>query len=247
MQWQWRSAKSPLLSSGEAMTAIAFLIVAAGRGVRIGGDVPKQYVDLGGKALLRHTIQRVLAFPETSCVLTVIGNGDDELYGAAVEGMDRDRLLEPVTGGDTRAQSVRAGLEALVPKAPANVLIHDAARPFVTTGIIHGVITALDEHDGAFPALPVVDALWLAKDGIALAARSRDDLWRAQTPQGFKFQRILDAHRKFPGDAADDAEVARAAGLDVRVVEGSEVNIKVTTPEDLARARKLLNQFASLD
>ena len=229
------------------MTATAFLIVAAGRGVRIGGDVPKQYVDLGGKALLRHTVERVLALPETSCVLAVIGIGDDKLYGAAMEGVDRDRLMDPVVGGATRAQSVRAGLEALVPMAPGNVLIHDAARPFVTPGIIRGVIAALDGHDGAFPALPVVDALWLAKDGIALEARSRNNLWRAQTPQGFKFKRILDAHRIFPGDAADDVEVARAAGLDVRVVEGSEANVKVTTPNDLARARVLLERFAGLD
>ena len=209
------------------MTATALLIVAAGRGVRIGGDVPKQYADLGGKALLRHTVERVLALPETSCVLTVIGTGDDKLYGAAMEGVDRDRLMDPVVGGETRAQSVRAGLEALVSEAPGKVLIHDAARPFVTTRIIRGVITALDRHDGAFPALPVVDALWLAKEGIALEARPRTGLWRAQTPQGFKFKRILDAHRNFPGDAADDVEVARAAGLDVRIVEGSEANIKV--------------------
>lgn len=229
------------------MTANAFLIVAAGRGLRVGGDVPKQYVDLGGKVLLRHTIERILALPETSCVLVVIGNGDDELYRAATEGMDGKRLLNPVVGGETRAQSVRAGLEALVPIAPGNVLIHDAARPFVTPRIIRGVITALDRYDGAFPALPVVDALWFAKDGIALEARTRNDLWRAQTPQGFNFKRILDAHRNFPGDAADDVEVARAAGLDVRVVEGSEANIKVTTSDDLARARVLLDRFASLD
>ncbi|MDE0208290.1 MAG: 2-C-methyl-D-erythritol 4-phosphate cytidylyltransferase [Boseongicola sp.] len=229
------------------MTATAFLIVAAGRGLRIGGDVPKQYIDLGGKVLLRHTIERVLACPATSCVLVVIGNGDHELYRDATEGMDRDRLLDPVVGGDTRAKSVRAGLEALVPAAPDFVLIHDAARPFVSPCIIREVIAALKEHDGAFPALPVVDALWLARGGIALEARSRNDLWRAQTPQGFKFKLILEAHRNFPGDAADDVEVARAAGLDVRVVEGSEANIKVTTPDDLARARILLDRFASLD
>lgn len=229
------------------MTATAFLIVAAGRGLRVGGEVPKQYADLGGKMLLRHTIERALALAENSCVLVVIGNGDEELYLAATAGIDHDRLLDPVVGGDTRAQSVRAGLEALIPLAPERVLIHDAARPFVTPDIIRGVVAALKEHDGAFPALPVVDALWLAREGIALAARSRTDLWRAQTPQGFRFQRILDAHRDFPGDAADDVEVALAAGVDVRIVAGSEINIKVTTPEDLARARVLFDQFASPD
>lgn len=227
------------------MTATAVLIVAAGRGLRIGGGVPKQYLDLGGKVLLRHTIEHVLACPETSCVLVVIGNGDHALYRGATEGMDRDRLMDPVVGGDTRAKSVRAGLEALVPVAPECVLIHDAARPFATPGIIRGVIAALKEHDGAFPALPVVDALWLARDGVALEARSRTDLWRAQTPQGFRFQRILDAHRNFPGDAADDVEVAIAAGVDVRIVAGSEDNVKITTQDDLARARILLDQFAS--
>ncbi len=226
------------------MTKTAFLVVAAGRGVRIGGAVPKQYVDLGGKALLRHTLERVLAIPETSCALVVIGNGDDKLYGAATEGMDRNRLLDPVSGGETRSQSVLAGLEALAPLAPDNVLVHDAARPFVTPEVIRGVITALEEHDGAFPALAVVDALWLAKDGVAVEARSRNDLWRAQTPQGFRFQRILDAHRNFPGVAADDVEVARAAGLDVRIVEGSEANIKVTMPDDLAKARIMLDEFS---
>jgi 2-C-methyl-D-erythritol 4-phosphate cytidylyltransferase / 2-C-methyl-D-erythritol 2,4-cyclodiphosphate synthase len=169
-------------------------------------------------------------------VQVVIHADDGARYDAAVAGGD-PRLRPPVAGAETRAGSVRAGLEALSPMAPDRVLIHDAARPFVTPVVIDAVLAALDTAPGAFPALPVVDALWRAEGAEASAALPREGLWRAQTPQGFRFADILAAHRAHAGEAADDVAVARAAGLAVRVVPGDEGNFKITTAADLERAR----------
>jgi 2-C-methyl-D-erythritol 4-phosphate cytidylyltransferase len=132
---------------------------------------------------------------------------------------------------------VLKGLEALAPSTPDRVLIHDAARPFVSVEVVDAVLDALDEAPGAFAALPVVDALWSAEDNRAQSSVPRDGLWRAQTPQGFHFDTIFAAHRAYRGEAADDVAVARAAGLEVRIVPGSEANYKITTGADLAKAR----------
>ena len=221
------------------MTAV--LIVAAGRGTRAGTDVPKQYVELGGRSVLSRTLSVFLAMPETTRVTIVIAKGDEAAYAKALEGVSDKRLTPPVIGGETRAASVRNGLEALAGNAPETVLIHDAARPFVTPEAIRGVLSVLAVHDGGFVAVPVVDAIWRADGGFAISPQDRTNLWRAQTPQGFRFGPILAAHRAHKGDAADDVEVARAAGLLVRIVEGSDANFKITTPADLARARAQLS------
>ena len=211
----------------------AALIVAAGRGSRMGGEVPKQYADLGGMAVLRRTVLALR--PHVDRVLVAIHPDDRAMYDAAVAGLD---LPEPVPGAGTRALSVRAGLEALAADPPDRVLIHDAARPFVAPATIRALIAALDTAPGACPALPVVDALWTDEDGSFGDPRSREGLLRAQTPQAFGFAGILAAHRAGPEDAADDVAIARAAGLAVTIVPGDERNFKITTPADMARARQ---------
>ena len=220
--------------------SVAALIVAAGRGRRAKSDVPKQYADLGGVPILRRTLTRFLDVDEIARITVVIGKADGEAYRAAIKGLSDTRLAPPVTGGETRAQSVRAGLESMAADPPSHVLIHDAARPFVSRAAIDGVLKVLTVHDGAFVAVPVVDALWRTDGGFAISPQDRSALWRAQTPQGFRFQGILDAHRAFTGEAADDVEVARASGMLVQIVEGSEANFKITTPTDFARAEAQL-------
>jgi 2-C-methyl-D-erythritol 4-phosphate cytidylyltransferase/2-C-methyl-D-erythritol 2,4-cyclodiphosphate synthase len=219
------------------------LIVAAGRGSRFGGDIPKQYRLLGGKAVLRHAAERLLAHPGISEVRVVISPEDRARYDEAVSDL---ALLAPVAGGATRQQSVRNGLESLVSLAPDAVLIHDAARPFVDEGVIDRVLEGLSRAPGAIAALPIVDTIKRAQDGAAGTPRietttSRDRLWRAQTPQGFRFDAILSAHRAAAAmEHTDDAAVAEASGLAVELVLGSEENFKITTEGDLQRAGRLL-------
>lgn len=218
----------------------AALIVAAGRGSRMRQEMPKQYLSLGGRAVLWHTVQAFLASDLIDTVRVVIHPDDQALYDGALAGLADVRLGAPVLGGTSRAASVRLGLEALSAEAPDHVLIHDAARPFCPSHLIAAVLEPLADVDGAFAALPVVDALWKAEGSEALSPVSRDGLWRAQTPQAFRFDAILAAHVAGDAAAADDVEIARAAGLRVRVVEGAEENFKITLPRDLARAEDLL-------
>jgi 2-C-methyl-D-erythritol 4-phosphate cytidylyltransferase len=225
----------------------AGVIVAAGRGHRLGGDTPKQYASLGRSCALRLCVDRFLSMARIGLLQVVIHPDDLPLYVEALRGVRDPRLLAPASGGDTRAASVLKGLEALAPRAPTNVLIHDAARPFVSHDVVWAVIEALDEAPGAFAALPVVDALWVGADNRAQVSVPRDGLWRAQTPQGFHFDRILAAHREHGGDVADDVAVARAAGIEVRIVLGSEANYKITTGADLARARADVAREASAE
>ncbi|KIN60124.1 Bifunctional enzyme IspD/IspF [Sulfitobacter noctilucae] len=219
---------------------VAILIVAAGRGRRFGDPLPKQYLPVAGICALRRCLDTFLGMVNVGTVQVVIHSDDADLYAGAVAGVFDPRLNQPVAGAETRAKSVMRGLLALQDAAPDVVLVHDAARPFVTERIVADVLTALEHADGAFAALPVVDALWQAEDGLALTPVARDGLWRAQTPQGFRFQALLDAHRTYQGDAADDVEIARAMGIDVRIVHGDTANFKITTPEDLARAERFL-------
>jgi len=214
------------------------LIVAAGRGTRLEGDVPKQYRALGGAPLLRHAAAALAQHPRIGGVRVVIHGDDRALYEAAVAGL---ALLPPVEGGAARQDSVRLGLESLLPLAPARVLIHDAARPFVDRDLIARVADALDTDDGAIPALAVTDTVKRAEQGRIAATVERTGLWRAQTPQGFRFAAILAAHRSAAGrDLPDDAAVAESAGIGVRLVAGAEENFKVTTAEDLRRAERAL-------
>ena len=215
---------------------VAVVIVAAGRGRRMGAQTPKQYLPIGDTCALRLSVERFLAVEDVQHVVTVIHPDDRALYDDALGGLDSDRVLEPVPGGATRGLSVRAGLEALELLTPSAVLIHDAARPFVPVALIERMIELLQHEQGVCAALPVVDALWAAQGDVAKHSVPRDGVWRAQTPQGFRFSDILAAHRADRGDGADDVAVAVAAGMTVRFVEGSDRNYKITTAADWTRA-----------
>jgi 2-C-methyl-D-erythritol 4-phosphate cytidylyltransferase / 2-C-methyl-D-erythritol 2,4-cyclodiphosphate synthase len=210
------------------------LVVAAGRGARLNGALPKQYLALGGKPLLRHTLERLAAHHDITGVRVVFHPADRALLDAACAGLD---LLAPVAGGAARQDSVRLGLESLAAQAPDTVLIHDAARPFADDALVARVVGALAEYEGAIPALPLTDTVKRGRDGVVAETLDRSALWRAQTPQGFRFAAILAAHRAASGnELPDDAAVAERAGLRVRLVAGDEGNFKVTTADDLRRA-----------
>ncbi len=214
------------------------LVVAAGRGSRLGGALPKQYLDLGGKKLLRHALDSLTSHGGISSVRVVFDPSDAALYEQATQGLD---LLAPVAGGSKRQDSVRLGLESLAALNPARVLVHDGARPFLDARLVDRVLAALDQAPAAIPALPVLDTVKRGEDGVISQTLDRANLWRAQTPQGFRYKEILAAHRGVIGeDLPDDAAVAERAGLPVRLVEGSEDNIKVTTADDLTRAARIL-------
>jgi 2-C-methyl-D-erythritol 4-phosphate cytidylyltransferase/2-C-methyl-D-erythritol 2,4-cyclodiphosphate synthase len=214
------------------------LIVAAGRGVRFGGTMPKQYLPLGGGTVLRHAATAFARHPRINGVQIVIRPEDRLTYDVAVGDLD---LLPPVPGGVERQESVRLGLEALVQYHPTHVLIHDGARPFPDAAMIGRVIATLDAAPAAIPALPLGDTVKRVVDGVIRETVDRTQLWRAQTPQGFHFERILAAHRATVGRVlTDDAAVAEAAGIVPVIVMGSEDNLKVTTTQDLAAAERLI-------
>ena len=220
------------------MTTTYALIVAAGRGTRFGGALPKQYLILGGTSVLRHAVAAFATHPRIAGVQVVIRDEDRGIFAAAVAGL---AVLPPVPGGAERQDSVRLGLEALVPHDPARVLIHDAARPFPDPILIDRVLDALDRAPAAIPALPLGDTLKRVADGAIRDTIDRTQLWRAQTPQGFHFPAILAAHRAVAGQVlTDDSAVAEAAGMAPIVVLGSEDNLKVTTAQDLAAAERLI-------
>lgn len=222
----------------------AALVVAGGTGQRFGAERPKQYLDLAGRPILRRTVEAFLRHPQIGTVLVVIDPAWRSLYDDAVDGLD---VPEPVTGGATRQDSVRNGLEALAARGNyGRVLIHDAARPLVDAATISAVIAALDTTPGAIAAVPVADTLKRGRDSdgtgrIVTATVEREGLWRAQTPQGFRFPEILAAHRDAAGlSLTDDAAVAERAGLPVALVPANEENFKVTTPDDLTRAARVV-------
>jgi 2-C-methyl-D-erythritol 4-phosphate cytidylyltransferase/2-C-methyl-D-erythritol 2,4-cyclodiphosphate synthase len=220
------------------MASTFALIVAAGRGSRFGGSLPKQYLGLGGTTILRHAAAAFATHPRIDGVLVAIRPEDRKLFDQAMSGLS---LLPAVPGGAERQDSVRLGLEALAARQPDRVLIHDGARPFPDAALIDRVIDGLDRASAAIPALPLGDTIKRAADGRVLETIDRSQLWRAQTPQGFHFNAILTAHRQMAGRVlTDDAAVAEAAGIAPLIVLGSEENLKVTTAEDLAAAERLL-------
>lgn len=224
----------------------AVIIVAAGRGTRAAGadQKPKQYVEIGGKAVLTRSIEAFLGHERVHLVQPVIHPGDRALYEAATAALHSPKLLAPVAGGRNRQQSVLAGLQALRPSAPSNVLIHDAARPFLAAPVIDRVVDALQNAAAALAALPLSDTLKAGQNGRVARTVSRDGLWRAQTPQGFRFSAIFDAHQAAAlagrEDFTDDAAIAEWHGMDVALVLGAERNIKLTTKEDFELADHLL-------
>jgi 2-C-methyl-D-erythritol 4-phosphate cytidylyltransferase/2-C-methyl-D-erythritol 2,4-cyclodiphosphate synthase len=230
----------------------AAIIVAAGRGTRAGGEVPKQYRLLAGEAMLARSLAAYISHPAIHAVQPVIHAEDDAaLYAAIAARLACEKLLPPVHGGESRQQSVLAGLEALRARMPRKVLIHDAARPLVTPDIIARALGALERTPACLAALPLADTLKVEAEAdggpSAYVARTQDrrGLWRAQTPQGFRFAAILEAHRAAAaapgaGPFTDDASIAEWRGLPVALVAGSERNIKLTTPEDFEMAERLL-------
>ncbi len=224
---------------------VAALVVAGGSGTRMGGDIPKQYLQLGGRAVIRHTLEAFLAHPRIDAVQVVIGEKHGEMFADAVQGL---RMPMPVTGGPTRQLSVLNGLEALARRemgAPDIVLIHDAARPFVSAELIDRLLDGLGMHEGVIPALPVVDTIKRVDDeGIIVETIPRSTLRAAQTPQTFYLAPILAAHRQARDagetDLTDDAAVAERAGFEVAIVEGDPLNRKITTPHDLEWAEARL-------
>jgi 2-C-methyl-D-erythritol 4-phosphate cytidylyltransferase/2-C-methyl-D-erythritol 2,4-cyclodiphosphate synthase len=200
--------------------------------------MPKQYLPLGGADVLRHAVAALAAHPRISDVVVAIRPEDRARFDRAVAGLG---IAAPVIGGATRQDSARLGLETLVSRRPQRVLIHDGARPFLDRGLVDRIIDGLDRAVAVVPCLPLRDTIKRAEDRTIRETVDRSALWRAQTPQGFRFDAILAAHRAAIGQAlTDDAAVAEAAGLLPLIVEGSEDNLKITTPDDLAAAERLI-------
>ncbi|MEJ6790751.1 bifunctional 2-C-methyl-D-erythritol 4-phosphate cytidylyltransferase/2-C-methyl-D-erythritol 2,4-cyclodiphosphate synthase [Brevundimonas sp. BR2-1] len=216
--------------------AFAAIVVAAGSGSRAGGA--KQWRALGGKPVVRWSVEALLKAGAEDIVVVVSAGSEAEAQ-SALAGLSGWRLA---TGGDTRAASVRNGLQALGGPGDRSVLIHDAARPFLDASVIRRLIEVLGEADGALPALPVADSLRRATGGLVSGAIERDGLWRAQTPQAFRYQAIADAYAAWPADepATDEAAVLERAGGRVRIVEGDARLMKLTFPEDFAMAETLI-------
>lgn len=212
----------------------AAIIVAAGRGTRAGGGIPKQWQILGGRPVAAYAMARFAAHPAISELILVLHPDDME-----TDLWPREPKAKIVAGGATRAASVTAGLEA-VSDSIETVLIHDAARPLVSNAVIDRVLAALETTIGAAPALPVTDTLWQGNKDAVQGIQDRNGLYRAQTPQGFQLAPLLAAHAASTGLETDDVAVARAAGLDVAIVAGDEDNIKITTAQDFDRAAKLM-------
>ncbi len=206
----------------------AVIILAAGRGTRAGIGLPKTYRMIDNQSILRTTLNCFLELPIIDAIQVVIHPDDSDLYHDAIKGAD---ILSPVYGGDTRAKSVYAGLKALVPHTPQNILIHDGARPFVSSALINRCIDSLTHYDGVIPALKNTDALWREENGQLIESLPKSSILRAQTPQAFHFEKYYKIANSNPL-ASDDAEIAIEGGLKIGWVEGDVSNIKLTFPED---------------
>ncbi len=211
----------------------AAIIVAAGRGLRAGGGVPKQWRSLAGRRVADWTIERFRG--QVNHIVLVLSDEDTPAWE---EFHESDLIL--ASGGSDRSGSVRSGLTALEGLGVQHVLIHDVARPCVSQRIIQDVLTALETHQAAAPGLAITDALWVGQDHAVTGTQDRSGLFAAQTPQGFHHDAITAAHAAHSGGAADDVEVARAAGLEVCIVPGDADNLKITRPEDFARAERIM-------
>ncbi len=224
------------------MGMVAAIVVAAGRGQRAGGDVPKQYRNIAGAPAIRPALSAFCGHPQIDLVQPVIHPADAERFRAASSGLNK--LLEPVAGGATRQISVHAGLQALQARAPELVLIHDAARPFLSGGLISRAIAAGTEHGAAVPGIAIADTVKKIDDAAMVSETlDRSRLRTVQTPQAFAFALIVDAHRRAAAagreDFTDDAALAEWAGHRVRIFEGEARNVKLTTNDDFARAEFL--------
>lgn len=227
--------------------SVAALIVAAGRGSRAGEETPKQYRSLQGHSVLARTLMGFLSHPGVDRVLVVIHPDDRDLYDASISGFTplSPVLLPCVYGGSTRQDSVRNGLEALTASSPDIILVHDAARPFVSRELIDRSIQAAQGQDAAVPGTPVTDTIKvIGSRSEVVSTPDRASLRAVQTPQAFRFPLLLDAHRKAAAaglhDFTDDGALAEWAGLPVQVFEGESGNIKLTHPADFLAAEQRL-------
>jgi 2-C-methyl-D-erythritol 4-phosphate cytidylyltransferase/2-C-methyl-D-erythritol 2,4-cyclodiphosphate synthase len=211
---------------------VVAILLAAGQGTRFGAARPKQYLEIAGKPVLRHAAEALLAEGCVAALQPVCPAGEEAVLAAMLEGLP---ALPPVAGGASRAASVRAGLAALAARAPDVVLVHDAARPVVPAGTVAALLKALETSPGAIPAQPVSDTLKRGEAGMIAATVPRAGLFRAQTPQAFRYATLVAAHKGAPDDATDDAELLERMGGAVALVPGSERNVKITFPEDLSR------------
>jgi len=228
------------------MAEVAVVVVAAGRGSRVGGDLPKQFRPIGGRPMIWQSLAVFLDHPSVGAVQAVIHPADAELFQASTAGL---AVLAPVFGGATRQSSVRAGLEALAPRQPDTVLIHDAARPFASAALVSRAIAAAEQTGAAIPAVPVTDTVKsVDAQGMVDQTLDRSKLRLVQTPQSFAFPALLAAHRHAAAegrdDFTDDAALAEWAGLKVSVFAGEPGNVKITEESDFARAEAM--QFAGL-
>jgi len=223
------------------MSKIVALITASGRGSRfsLGGEgIPKQYMPLAGVPMLRHTILSFLNHPKIDDVMCTIHPDDVTLYEEATIGLD---LLNPVFGGQTRQISVHNGLEALKEYNPQKILIHDGARPFTTKRVINGILEKLETHPAVIPAIAIEDTIKKYRNGKIEWTLERENLWRAQTPQGFIYKDILNAHKSLKHmNFTDDAALDEYCGIPVAIVPGSQNNFKITTEEDYERAKRII-------
>lgn len=225
---------SPATDGDQHASSVAAIVVAAGKGLRAGQGVPKQFALWRGKPVVRHAVE-ALAAAGVDPILVMIPEGAEEQARAALEGIAAVRMA---TGGETRQQSVRLGLEALAGDAPDLVLIHDAARPLLSRAVIARILSALERSRGAIPVLSVVDSLvhggHSASGPVMGEPARREDLRRVQTPQGFRFPDILAAHRAWSGPAlaGDDSQVAQAGGMEIALVQGDEALYKLTFASD---------------
>src|SRR3954470_3196535 len=226
-------------SAGSRMgPSVAAVVVAAGRGLRAGGQIPKQYRELAGEPVIRSSLSLFAWHGQIGAVQAVIHPDDRSAYEAAAKGL---RLLPAGPGGATRQASVRAGLQALSARAPDIVLIHDAARPFCSTELVSRAIVACGETGAAIPALEVTDTIKrVDADGGVAGTVDRAQLRAVQTPQAFKFVALLEAHHRAAkegrDDFTDDAALAEWAGIKVTTFLGESGNVKLTTDEDFAKA-----------
>lgn len=227
---------------------IGIVIVAAGRGERAGApeEGPKQYRLIGGRAVIEHTLARFLDWPQAARIVVVIHTDDDALFEPIAKRLNAGNRISIVTGGQTRQQSVLAGLEALDNQDTTHVMIHDAVRPFIDTDLLQRVADALSAGANAIlPAVPVADTLKRGNDGFVGETVSRSNLYAAQTPQSFDYPSVLTAHRNAASsgrtDFTDDAAIAEWAGIPVNLVDGLVDNVKLTLKRDIAMADEKLS------
>jgi 2-C-methyl-D-erythritol 4-phosphate cytidylyltransferase/2-C-methyl-D-erythritol 2,4-cyclodiphosphate synthase len=216
---------------------VAAVIVAGGSGLRAGGEKPKQYQLIGGRPVIWWTCRAFLSHPSIDYVQAVIGEGHEAMFAEATDGLE---LIRPVIGGSTRQDSCRLGIESVARHQPKKVLIHDAARPFVSAALIDDVIDWLDRFQAAVPGMPVAETLKYAPGGMVSRTVDRASIWAAQTPQGFHYSEILAAYRKADAEQTqgltDDASVAEHAGIAIAMISGQIDNRKLTTAEDIVIA-----------